>query len=93
MNSDDTFELRWVDYYSIRFDFVSLNRFSGFDEIMNMEEGTKPPIFYNSSGSPEKKREDFKEPATLSVKEQDEILENKIKEIMQCMLFWCLIFR
>ena len=38
MNSDDTFELRWVDYFSNR--YHTFLTFSGFDEIMNLEEGT-----------------------------------------------------
>ena len=38
MNSDDTFELRWVDYFSNR--YYTFLTFSGFDEIMNLEEGT-----------------------------------------------------
>lgn len=34
LNTDETFELRWIDYYTI----------SGFDEVMAIEEGLEPPV-------------------------------------------------
>lgn len=52
MNADDTFEIRWVDYYSIRYIIRNSNINSGFDEIMNLEEGTHPPTSLSSESEP-----------------------------------------
>ena len=42
LNTDETFECRWVDYHTI----------SGFEEVMGIEEGLEPPIGKESTQPP-----------------------------------------